>query len=545
MNHPIRNLLITLFFITLLIRTLTALTLQHAGYFDAFYYYHLALNMANGDGITQSVIWNYLDNPQELPRAGNQYWMPMANFMSWFGIIFFRKLLGAWRAAQLPFIVLSSLLPPFAAWLSWHEWKRYDWAISSALLTIFSSFYFVHWVVTDNFTPFALSVTFTLIAIWKGTSVSGGNGEWAKGRRWWVLAGVGAGLSHLSRVDGVLLVFLIAGLLMWRYLRGSEQNWSTFMRYSSAAALAYLLLIVPWWLRNWLVVGTAFPGGGTQTLWLRSYGEIFSYEPNLTLERYLAWGIGPILTSKLQSLRHTLLLVLSVGLFYMAPFILIQLPDAARRPIFRPFLLYAIMLLLTMPLVFTFPTMHGSLLHSAASLVPWMMVLVPPGTDRGIRWLAARRRSWNPEHASRILGTGFIGLAIIITLYVYAGNVWLAPQPNAVVASWNDRLIPFAEVEALLQKEGSPDERLFVGDPPAYYVTTGRSALVIPNEGAALLAEAAKTWNAPWFLLDHDNIRPYQAMYEEEKGEAGWQYVATFTDGLGKAMVLFHLENAD
>ncbi|MGH7960858.1 MAG: hypothetical protein ACRERD_03390, partial [Candidatus Binatia bacterium] len=72
MNHPLRPVLAALFLVTLIVRALTALTLEHAGYLDAFYYYHLALNMADGRGLTESVIWNYLDDPQQLPRPGNQ-----------------------------------------------------------------------------------------------------------------------------------------------------------------------------------------------------------------------------------------------------------------------------------------------------------------------------------------------------------------------------------------------------------------------------------------------------------------------------------------
>jgi len=30
-----------------------------------------------------------------------------------------------------------------------------------------------------------------------------------------------------------------------------------------------------WWVRNWLVSGTPFPGGGLRTLWLRDYEELF------------------------------------------------------------------------------------------------------------------------------------------------------------------------------------------------------------------------------------------------------------------------------
>ena len=117
-----------------------------------------------------------------------------------------------------------------------------------------SGFYFVYWVVPDNFTPFALCVTITLLALWKAQT--------EQTTRWWILTGIGAGLCHLSRVDGALLLLLIAIVSIFLYLRGNKKNITLFFRHSTAAALGYFLLMGPWWLRNWLVVGHPFPGGG-------------------------------------------------------------------------------------------------------------------------------------------------------------------------------------------------------------------------------------------------------------------------------------------
>ncbi len=397
----LRTILLALFLATLVIRALTAWSLEHAGYFDAFYYYHLALNMAEGRGLTESVIWNYLDHPQALPRPGNQYWMPLTTFWGWLGIRVAGGWLGTWRAAQLPFVLGSALLPPLAAWLCWQGWQRRGWALGAGVLTIFSGFYFTYWVVTDNYTPFALAVALALLGVWQGR---------ATGRaRWWALAGAGAGLSHLARVDGALLVPLIAGFLFWDTLRGPQRAPASFARCALAAAGGYLLFMAPWWLRNWLVVGTPFPGGGTQTLWLRQYNEIFTYDIALTPQRYLAWGLGPILASKGSSVLWGSLIVLGSMQFFLAPFVLAALRAAARRPLFQPFLLYTLLLLTAMPLVFTFPSRHGSLLHSAAALLPWMMALAPPGMDRLVRALAARRPRWDVAQATRYPGRWLCG----------------------------------------------------------------------------------------------------------------------------------------
>jgi hypothetical protein len=530
-----RRVLLLLFLAALLVRAVTAYTLQHGGYLDAFYYYHLAVNMAEGRGLTESVIWNYLDNPQSLPRPGNLYWMPLTNIIAWAGIAAGGTLMDTWRAAQAPFVLLSSLLPPLAAWISWREWRRVDWALQSGLLVLFSGVYFVHWVVTDNFTPFALAVALALIAPWRA--------QVERRAIWWAVAGNGAALSHLSRVDGVLLVPMIALLIAFHAhgLPGNpRQRIVAFARAGGAAALGYLIIMAPWWIRNVWIAGTPFPGAGLQTLWLREYEQIFSYDANLTLASYLEWGAGPILQSKLASLFLSAMILLGAAQIFLAPFILIMLPEAARRPLFRPFLLYAALLALAMPLLFTFPAIRGSLFHSAAALVPWMMALAPPGIDRVVSLIAARRRAWNASQATRIFGGGSVALAALITLYIYASALWIPPGPGAVQPLWNDRTRLYEEVETWLRQIGtSPDERIFTIDPAAYHVSSGRPSLVIPVEGPETLALAAGDWDTRWLLLDRDHPASYREMYEDQLALAGWAPVAVFTDPLGEPALLY------
>jgi len=520
-----KRILLVLFAISLLVRALTAWTLDHPGYFDAFYYYHLAQNMADGQGLTENLVWNYLDDPTTLPRPGAQYWMPLAAFWGWLGIVTFR-FLEPWRAAQIPYVILSALLPTLSAWIAWRSWGKRSWAVASGLLTLFSGFYFVYWVVPDNFLPFALTTALCFLGLGKATDPTS-----THPLRYWFIAGIGAGMSHLSRIDGSLLVLLVAGFWLFRKQR--------YFREGAAAALGYLLVMAPWFLRNYLVVGTLFPGGGLQTLWLTNYSELFAYETNLTVARYLEWGIGNILNSKLQSAWTCTLIILGATLFYMAPLVLVALRKAYSMPLFRPVLWYSVMLLTLMPLVFTFPATRGSLFHSSAALMAWYMAMVPYGLARVVQFIAARRSTWNVVQATQVLGTGFIILAIGITIRIYAGTVWLPPPPGAALARWNERTDPYGEVGEWLNANADPAAILFVGEPPLYTVVTGKPSLGIPSDGVAPLTRAAQAWEANYFLLDYDNSRSYRTMYDEQQGEGDWEFVTTFTDGLNKPMVLF------
>jgi hypothetical protein len=98
-------------------------------------------------------------------------------------------------AAQLPFILLAACLPvlSFGVGAGLSGQRRLAWA--AGLMTLFSPFYFVFW------TPRA----FALFA--RGQGAGTNRASWAHRRRALLFAaGLAAGLAHLSRADGVLVL---------------------------------------------------------------------------------------------------------------------------------------------------------------------------------------------------------------------------------------------------------------------------------------------------------------------------------------------------
>ncbi len=66
------------FALALIVRIALALP----GYRDACYYTVGAQQLAAGRGFTEPFIWNYLDDPQSLPRPSHQYWMMLTGGLS-------------------------------------------------------------------------------------------------------------------------------------------------------------------------------------------------------------------------------------------------------------------------------------------------------------------------------------------------------------------------------------------------------------------------------------------------------------------------------
>ncbi|MBI3912989.1 MAG: hypothetical protein HY327_02150, partial [Chloroflexi bacterium] len=268
-----------LFTFTFLFRLATALPLEHAGYMDASYALHIAENLTRGQGLVENILWNYLDQPTGLPHPSNLYWMPLPSLL----IAPLFAIFGAtYRVAQVPFIVLSSLLPLVAFHLSRKIFARDDFAWAAGLFTAFSGFYTIYWVSPDNFTPFALTASLCLFAIARGveeigrgltrmdadgiqsasvrasafaffrvnfakqlptsnlqspTSKKGIASSYPstrstrsrsllamKSARYFFLAGILAALSHLSRADGVLLLGVVPIALLFSFRRNAQEN---------------------------------------------------------------------------------------------------------------------------------------------------------------------------------------------------------------------------------------------------------------------------------------------------------------------------------
>ncbi len=514
-----------LFLITLAFRLATALPLTYAGYMDASYAMHVAENLGRGRGFVEDVLWNYLDNPAGLPHPSNLYWMPLPSLL----IAPFYAFLGiSYRVAQIPFILISSLLPLFTFYLSHKIFRRNDYAWAAALFTTFSGFYTIYWISPDNFAPFALTASIGLYVIARGVET--------KSARYFFLAGVLAGLSHLARADGLLLLAVVPLAL---YAARSMHN---ALRFTAACFLGYLIVMMPWFLRNYLVIGTFYPSAGTKTLWLTSYDELFRLADDLSWQRYLAWGIQNILASKLRAAWWNLLVVaFGVLQIFLLPFAIIGLVQLRRRTEFLPFFIYAGTLYLAMTLVFTFPSMRGTMLHSSAALLPFLAIAAPPGIDAFVRWMARRRRTWKAEQAGLIFRIGFIVLSIFLAILVYAQGVFPIGSGSSDIPLWNLRDIEYAPIARWLDENAHADDIVMVVDPPSFYNVSHRRAIVIPTDSIEAIFQAARKYTARYLILQFDHPRPLGEVYQGSATIPGLTRLAEFRDGAGRPTILFEL----
>jgi hypothetical protein len=503
-DRQTRRDLLWITIIALIVQAFWALRITHPTYFDAFYYTTNAQRIAEGHGFTQELVWQYLDQPQNLPTPSFTYWMPLPALIAAAGY----AVSDSFRAAQFPFWLMAGFLPWMSYGIAWHI-KHIRWiARTAALFTAAGGYYAAYWNQPTTFILFAWVGGGCLLAL-----------AWAhESKKWkyWLLAGVLAGLSHMARADGMLLlgvagIIWLYELVRWWKLRNNSNlkredrsiNLHSLIFYGFLFIGGYLLIMGGWFWRTYQLIGSPMSTIGTQTIFLTTYNDVFSYGRSFDLASYLDWGFANIIRSKAEAASlgiQTFIAVtgLTVFVFFMV-WAWIKLARSKRSRLFlRPFTWYILVLYGIMIFVFTFPGQRGSLLHSSAALWPWSMTLAAIGIDFAVDWIAVRRTAWRPEPAKRLFAMVFIILVFVVSFAV-SGTQPLQTEQAAIYLKVGE-MVP-------------PGSVMMTGDPPGVYYHTHLPSVVTPNESPEMLPVIAAQFDVNYLLLDADRPPPLADLY--------------------------------
>jgi hypothetical protein len=232
---------------------------------------------------------------------------------------------GSYAAAQLPFTLMFAGTVYTGFWLGLRLGRTRYHAWMAGFLMLFSGFFVPFWGATDTFAPYALVGALCLVMIALALQ--------SERRRvlYWLLAGAFAGLGHLTRADGVLLLFAGWAAVLWPFYRSADQrrtegNGLQRFRYLAVLTSGYMLVMLPWFIRNLNLIGTPLPVGGAQGIWFTQYDDIFNYPSVATAEAFFANGPGLLFQSRWEALTGGLMTWLAVeGLIIVAPLMLLAL----------------------------------------------------------------------------------------------------------------------------------------------------------------------------------------------------------------------------
>jgi len=531
------------------------LVLLHAdpAYPDSAYYINVARSVASGHGFSVDFLWTFIEvggrlpADPHLPVPSNPHWAPLASMVQ----VPFLAVLGVndlW-ASLLPFLLVGALAAP----LTWAIAR--DAGASPAVQLAAGVLGAVPALVTpflgqaDNF---SLTMVLGAGTLWLTSRGLKGHG------RSFALAGLLAGLATLARTDGLLLVSAPLAAIAWdrwrafraprksssrafgsvrgataapappwpradaAWARGAAATRPVFPavarvpvaetphppelvapphpRISARAALAclalFLVVVVPWELRQILVFGSLFPSGSAGVLWLKSFSELNSVTADRSLAAFLHQPLATLLGTRLQGLIDSLVIAstLMFGVI-LVPFVIVGGWRRRRSLDFAPFFVYAVVLFAAAGLIFAVHVPNGMFLHAGVALVPHAYVLAMEGVAAAAAWLAPKQERWVAEPLGQV---AMVALVIVVALSGFVAAL-------SVAGGWNTEAHERRDLAAALKAAGAaPSDRLMTADAASFKYFSGHGGVVTPDDPLATIEQAARAYGIRWLILERD-----------------------------------------
>ena len=480
------------------------------GYMDADYYLMGGQQLARGEGFTEWVLWNYLDDPAGLPHASHTYWMPLASIFSALGIRLLPEA-SVVRASQIVFISLAGWVPVLSAQLCFQMTKsgRDGWL--AGLLACLPSFYLPFLPSSDTFALYMITGGLFLLVLVKMFSSLQPPKNLA---RIALVLGLLAGGMHLARADGLLwLGMAIASANL--AVRMSPKNARAWLPLFAAVIASYVLVMGPWLMRNLTTVGALLAPGGQRALWFQEYDQLFAF-PIETVSRQSWWasGLRAILAARGEALVTNLQTAMAIkGQIFLAPLIIWGGWSLRERRSVQIGLVGRIALQGVMTLVFPFAGARGGFFHAGAAFQPLFWSLAAVGLNRFLAW-GQRKRGWRLGQSRRVFQAALILFAAVLTVSLLLGR---RAQAGTSL---------YAAVEAELVEHGARDvDRVMVNNPPGYFLAGSRAAVVIPSGGVDPILAAAERYEVRYLVLEPG--QGLDGLYSNPDGQPGLRYLST------------------
>jgi hypothetical protein len=499
-----------------------AALLPAPGYMDAEYYFATAGQIAQGRGLYEPFIWNFLSAPSSLPVESHTYWQPLASLVAAASM----AALGAtFRAAQVAMVLLAAAIPPLSARLAVGLGvdRRTAWLAGG--LALLPGFFTPFLLTTDTFAVYAVIGGAVLWQVGEVTARP------AAGR--WLAVGVLIGLGALARADGLLL--WIPSLFALGSARARR------LRSFTLVLAGFSAVMIPWWLRNLSATGAVISPGAARTLWLLDYDELFSFPAGqLTFSRWWAAGAGTLLLQRLDAAWGNLQSIIAVnGYVLLLPWMAVGGWAHRRLVQVRAGLAYGAALFLFMSFIFPFAGVRGGFFHSSAALMPLLWALAASGLAFAGSWVAGRV-GW-VENRTRVMFT-------TISLVLACGlSVWsLAGKAGAfgVEGSFVRNRDTYRAAGEILVLHGDRGSVVAVGDPPGFYLATGAPSVVIPNGDEIVLRHVAEVYGVEWVVLEADHPSGLEALYESPAERTWLAAPLMFLDPSGNPVYLYRVLSA-
>jgi hypothetical protein len=518
-----RHYYLIIFIIGLLLRIAVGMLQKSPGFMDAEYYFISGRQLALGDGFTENILWNYLDDPDGIPHPSHGYWMPLASILAAFGMLVTQS--HQFDTVQTIFILISSLLPPLTAYLCYLLTKDVSSAILAGGLAILSGFYLPFMTTTDTFGIYAVLGT-TFFILFSETLLT-------QKIITPILIGIITGLMHLARTDGIIWLGIgLLGVLASTDSR-SKQGKDKLFAYAEGLMLViigYLFIMGPWFTRNFLAFGSPLAPGGSRSLWITSYDEMFIYPANqLTAERWLSSGISNLLAARGWAFSINLQRsIAEQGLIFLSPFIILGLWQSRRDLRIKLGILAWLCTFLIMTFVFPYQGARGGFFHSSAALLALFWSAATIGFSAVLDW-AHRVRNWNLREARIVFTIAILLFSFALTIF---GGWNQFSKDDQNLPKWERNQYTYQKVEKFIHDLGAGDQEIVLAiNPPGYFESSKRPVIAIPDGDISTTLEVARKYGASYLVLEIDHPKGLSDLYKHPRmGVDGLQYLFSISN---------------
>ena len=487
------------------------------------YYWGVARNLVEGRGLVSDALWTYPAGVPTFPRPAFEMWLPLPALLAALPM----ALLGtSYESAQLSSVVLGALVAPLA-WLlgrgaalarGLSRGRVAMVALGSGLAGAVLPPLLVADVAPESTTPFTvLALTIALLMPTTRETTRPRRATVAR-----ITVGLLLGLAYLCRNEAIYLglAYLIFTL--------ADGRWPLSARLSQLlpTVVAGALTVLPWLVRDLLVLGTPIPGGTLELALMTRNEQLFASAERPTLRAFVDAGLMGMVLRQVAALGRNLADVIlfpmgpmgAIGILTLLAAIIGRVPRLFSSSPLKVLVLVGLTIYLVSSLVFPVASAWGTFRHAAGPLLVGLSVVAVLGLDAFVA-AVGHRRGWQRSNAWLAPLA-----ALVLTVPLALLQVWLFNAQGTALEDRYGRLA--AALETLPQLDDAPragdapgTQAAVMSDHPIWLAEAiRRPVAALPDESPTQVWRLARRLDVP-LLVVIDRRGRYPAIIDIRRGE--------------------------
>jgi hypothetical protein len=187
--------------------------------------------------------------------------------------------------------------------------------------------------------------------------------------------------------------------------------------------------------------------------------------------------------------------IFAQGMIVLFPLVVIGVWNCWRMFRVKVGVLGWFFLLITESFLFPFASVSGGFFHAGTAFQPLWFALAPVGFE-----VLLARFSKNKKLLPQTATLFRLSLAVVVI--VFSG---MLVKMRVIDTGWNEGEYLYCTVDQFLVEQGArPDEIVMTRNPPAYFIMTGRRAIVVPYGDVQTILEVARKFDVSYVILERD-----------------------------------------